>query len=439
MTDQIIDKRTVAIPGPASTVPGPPGLPGVNAVPADQAVAAYVSDRSSATFKALRWRGCDTMVTFGDSMTVTGSTQAACWEFLVGAALGLRVRNYGVGGMGFLNGGTTYGVQLDNALADSGVDRSKVRYVIVNGSTNDIGRNTDDLYAAASDWAARVKAAYPNADYIALSTLCGANVRWIDRANDDRLADLMPQIRAVSQALSMSGFQVIGNAHLWLLYNTQYSQSDGLHPNDQGHQVIARNVVQALSGITPTTPWHSGGNKTNYNTMSFSSASTPLPLDGTMSTGFYNYTILPSSAQYFISIQLFLTLKRSDVLRWATHTTKNSNGDITGVQGIELPVARKLLPMRVNDQHPEICSWPAPETRINNTYGAIVQNFRSKNTDRRLSSPNDARNLLWLNLDTIPYLDSSGSNRIYNMLDAGDNLQITAAGRIIGSMEGGWR
>lgn len=42
MTDQIIDKRTVAIMGPASTVSGPQGLPGVNAVPADEAVAAYI-------------------------------------------------------------------------------------------------------------------------------------------------------------------------------------------------------------------------------------------------------------------------------------------------------------------------------------------------------------------------------------------------------------
>lgn len=48
--DQIIDKRRImAIPGPASTVPGPQGLPGVNAVPADQAVAAYLTGPESAS------------------------------------------------------------------------------------------------------------------------------------------------------------------------------------------------------------------------------------------------------------------------------------------------------------------------------------------------------------------------------------------------------
>jgi hypothetical protein len=61
MADQIIDKRTVAIPGPVSTVPGPQGLPGVNAVPADEAVAAYMSGSAgpTLTFSALSRRGID--------------------------------------------------------------------------------------------------------------------------------------------------------------------------------------------------------------------------------------------------------------------------------------------------------------------------------------------------------------------------------------------
>jgi hypothetical protein len=57
MADQIIDKRTVAIPGPSVTGPeGPRGLPGVNAVENDAAVAAYVQADDSATFQALRQR-----------------------------------------------------------------------------------------------------------------------------------------------------------------------------------------------------------------------------------------------------------------------------------------------------------------------------------------------------------------------------------------------
>lgn len=55
MTDQIVDRRQVFLPGPVGdTGPqGKQGLPGVNAVPADQAVAAYLSDagtRSGALF-----------------------------------------------------------------------------------------------------------------------------------------------------------------------------------------------------------------------------------------------------------------------------------------------------------------------------------------------------------------------------------------------------
>jgi lysophospholipase L1-like esterase len=406
----------------------------------DEAISALLADRSSKTWEANRHGGQDTMVVFGDSMTESASTTQHNWWYLVGQALGLKTKKYGVGGMGFLNGDKRYGVQLDTALADSSVDRSKVRYVLVNGSTNDIGRNTTDLGAAVDSFAARVREAYPYADLIGLSTLCGANVRWIDRANNDRLADLMPQIRIVCQRLSAGGFHVIGNAHLWLLYNTDYSQPDGLHPNDQGHQVIASQVIQALSGgIMPTTPWYSGGSNNSYKTMSYTALHTPLPLEDRISSrGFYNYSLLPSGAQYVISIQRYLTLTREDVKRFAVKTVKDKDGAITGVQGILIPFERKLLPMRVLDQHEEIDSWPAPTSLVNTSYHAISQYFVSMNSDSRLANPSDAANLLYLYVDTIPYIDNAGNSRIYNMLDA-PTSRITAAGHITGNMEGSYR
>lgn len=57
--DQIIDKRTVAIPGPIGKPDpqGNQGIPGVTAVPADEAVAAYISTADTKTASALTtWR-----------------------------------------------------------------------------------------------------------------------------------------------------------------------------------------------------------------------------------------------------------------------------------------------------------------------------------------------------------------------------------------------
>lgn len=79
MADQIIDKRSVAIPGPIGQ-PGPrgeQGLPGVNAVPADQAVASYALAQGSALHKALEsWRpAAGTVTDLG--VDNTGQTDAA--------------------------------------------------------------------------------------------------------------------------------------------------------------------------------------------------------------------------------------------------------------------------------------------------------------------------------------------------------------------------
>jgi hypothetical protein len=59
MVDQIIDKRTVFLPGPQGKLGpvGPQGLPGVNAVDNDTAVAAYIGSDQSRTSAVLRATG----------------------------------------------------------------------------------------------------------------------------------------------------------------------------------------------------------------------------------------------------------------------------------------------------------------------------------------------------------------------------------------------
>lgn len=73
MTEQIVDLMEANMPGPrgATDPQGPQGLPGVDAVPADEAVAAYVLG-DSATQQALaglKGRWGSHVPFFGDSIT----------------------------------------------------------------------------------------------------------------------------------------------------------------------------------------------------------------------------------------------------------------------------------------------------------------------------------------------------------------------------------
>lgn len=69
MVDQIIDKRTIAIPGPIGP-DGPQGIPGVNAVENDQAVAAYIGNNTTNVHAALEnWRPPVNIVEYGADPT----------------------------------------------------------------------------------------------------------------------------------------------------------------------------------------------------------------------------------------------------------------------------------------------------------------------------------------------------------------------------------
>lgn len=424
MTDQIIDRRTVAIPGPASEIPGPPGLPGVNAVPADEAVATYVLAADSKTHAAVRFGGRDRMVVFGDSMTVSASPGSNWWQ-LVARRLGLDAKCYGVGGMGFSFGDRNFLAQLGAAAADSSVDRSRVRYVFVNGSSNDIYSSLTSVCDSVDSFASQAKAMYPNADLIGFAGLNGANPRWTDGEHSGsssyRICDYQSLYDSVASHLIAAGFQVFTNSYLWLLYNFDLTQADGLHPNDQGHAVIANYVASGLAnGVYSPLPSTMGASLRASNLFGVEALNRPDLLN--WSQDYYLWRSLPSTSDYLVLFNgLAAKLSYNDVVKWGADIRKNADGNITEAYSLDIPIARKIFPLPVLNTHISMEQTRSVEINVNNVSSYNPKIYLKRN-DNRLSTPSDARYYLWARFDAVIVKNNSGNGMYnYNLLNSLDS------------------
>ena len=494
MPEQIIDLQEGVMPGPRGDQGprGEQGLPGVNAVPADSAVAGYItSDSQTASALADRYAPRDKrdmMVVFGDSMTVCGSSVENQWWHIVAARLGLRVRNYGSGGAGFVNvngAGIDYGVELTNAINDTGVDRAKVRYVFVDASTNDTNR-ASAAAAAAAAWSERCRAAYPNAQCIAFGGLSGRNVRHT--ANQDRLMNYMRQFCLVSQVLAADGWQVFTNSPYWLVYNRQLTSDDSLHPNDAGLAVIAEYVLSGLQTGVYTSLSHSMGAVTPISISPLAdgddkSAWMAQLIEGGFCGGDHANAIWPLSnlsADYaawqalpdinsisFYFRHLGTKLTRAQVQQYATSSytvPKSISGateDKTIRVGLDMPLCPLPYPFGMINAHGEAISrWSdGLDVLINGVSGTINAYLYQRDSSPALSTPADARYWLWLHFDYLPHRryhfwaasarngatvsGITGALGLYDLEEGlttdTSRLTVTASGRIIMPIAGMWR
>lgn len=495
MTDQIIDLQEAVMPGPRGYQGprGEQGLPGVNAVSNDEAIAAYIASSGSQTSGALVERFAprdprDTMVVFGDSMTVCGSDTEHQWWSIVAARLGLRAVNYGHGGSGFVNkaDGIDYDVELDRALTDAGVDRARVRYVFVDASTNDGGQSTV-APARADAWSRRVTAAYPNAQRVAFAGMCAANVRHAH--NPSRLANNIRQFDAVGSVLAAQGWHVFTNSPFWLIYNRDLSMSDTLHPNDAGLQVIADYVLSGLQSGVYTAMSHSMGavKPVKLTTLS-DTGNRAMWMAGLIDSGFCGgdmadaiwpcknglrssyaaWQAMPDTNQtVFYFYDLMVRLTADEVTKYTTTaytlptSVSGSTEDETISIGLDLPICPRPYPFMVTEAHGEaICRWSdGLDVRINNVPGVINAVIYQRTTAPMLDEPSTAKNWLWLHFDLLPInrmnlfaASTAGGptnhgfsgvlgawNLRQNLKTATDVLSISVSGRILQPIAGMWR
>lgn len=257
MVDQIVDRRTVAIPGPIGDVTPEArqardearaardeaqkarddALNAAEKGVQDGTVARLIRSKESLTWRALHGGVC---LWIGDSFTqgYMASNPSKRYSKLVSDAMGWQEVNYAVGGSGYLAGGELgRNYQQQATLArDNGVTPD---IIIVAGCQNDYDAPT---YVAAIKCFAFCQSAWPDARVVCIPSL------WCAKPVPNYLLD---RDYDAARAALESGVQVIGHGYQWLYGDTSLTDDQGgMHPNDAGYAVISRYVVQGLLGAS---------------------------------------------------------------------------------------------------------------------------------------------------------------------------------------------
>lgn len=203
------------------------------------------------------------LVVLGDSYAISylsdGTTSEPNVADCVGEQLGLTVHNYAIGGSGYTVG-TTFSTQLDNAIADTSFDHSKVKYVLVLGGINDMNFNkTADHKTASKALQNRIANNFPSAEIIivpnwaapgliASDELIYRNICTSDDNHNNKVRFFYDNLK-----LFMGWRDLIG--------------SDNIHPTVSGYKKLSENIASFISNgsyvpsgknysVTPGTGWN---------------------------------------------------------------------------------------------------------------------------------------------------------------------------------------
>ncbi|OZD78700.1 hypothetical protein CH260_02530 [Rhodococcus sp. 05-2256-B2] len=173
----------------------------------------------------------------GDSYSkgIGASSNGQRWTTLVSAAMGWSELNLAEGGSGYT---TTYlGQKTDYAIKLDVVAAAQPDIVVVSGGRNDYEAGTASVTGAvASSLFAAIKAAAPNTEVLVTSPIWDATEPPAD------FPTLIDGVKAAT-ASAEARYLDIGEP---LADHPDMIDPDGLHPNNEGHQIIASAVVSAL-------------------------------------------------------------------------------------------------------------------------------------------------------------------------------------------------
>ena len=204
------------------------------------------------------------LVVLGDSWSDGSNDPTNTWYMQVADKLGFDayVTN-AKAGKGFVYGTTnTIPLQVAGAVTlveNAGYTADDVRCVIAFGGVNDF-RHSQSYSAVASGMTTtydNAQAAFPNAEIFIIGPNAG---KWdvmdsLDSSDSDKIANYSTfpnYIHNLKNTMHNSGYPIVWDAGAWLnfygkdagnLYN-----SDVLHPNQTGHNVIAAYVCEILQG-----------------------------------------------------------------------------------------------------------------------------------------------------------------------------------------------
>lgn len=181
--------------------------------------------------------GSNIIVTFGDSYADTTNTRS--WAYMLAQKLGWTLHNYAKSGSGYINPNTTYMSEFNTAKADTSYNHDDVSLVVIGGSRNSNDGYSGTVKTAAQELFQGVSGEYPNARIIAVPLLWDKTpVSGYWRYN----------AASIAEAAILAGVESIPWAWTWNLGRENAFDSEDVHPNELGTNVIVNYIMRYMLG-----------------------------------------------------------------------------------------------------------------------------------------------------------------------------------------------
>ncbi|MCH3975076.1 MAG: SGNH/GDSL hydrolase family protein [Bifidobacterium tibiigranuli] len=171
------------------------------------------------------------------------------WPQILSAALALTPHAYAVEGAGYMVQSKSVLAQLTVAAADANVPADSVGLVVLAAGYEDAKANADVSSAAAQAFAIAnaIRKRYRNAK---LAIMVGPQGLEPDGFEDS----CAPFMKGLSAAARTVGADVVIDAWDWLFGKPGDVQSDGVHPNEAGHALLAAQAQPLMPGVDVPEP-----------------------------------------------------------------------------------------------------------------------------------------------------------------------------------------
>lgn len=193
---------------------------------------------------------------FGDSYTygtgasdhLSGDTKR--YSSLLASWLGMQELNYAVGGTGWCYSGNNMNKDFNQQIVDasaalSTAEKNDVYLVIIAGGINDTRVNDytyTQMYNAATTATNTAYNTFPNAKILIVPMLYqGFQFTYKARVLYDAIVNAMHKI-------NKRNVYVMEGCYTWNWGDRTHFANDKLHPNDLGHETIAKNVLHGIFG-----------------------------------------------------------------------------------------------------------------------------------------------------------------------------------------------
>lgn len=375
----------------------------------------------------------DIMVVLGDSMGVAPDIPEQTWHYKLAAKLGLTDKTYCVGGVGFIRS-NGYAAQAARAALDTSYDHDDVKYVFINGSTNDYVDPNNSISDAVANVTTTLRKSFPKAQFIAFDALYFFNVRYVKNGVSprERPQDYQNVFQQTRQALYNNGWTVIASSEWFRLCIPQLT-ADELHPTDQGTSLLANIVYGFLTNhiVPPSKPLFVSPKNVafiinNDTTLDTLPEGLPKGIDlATFKALFSNYkndwasyTIMPDNNSVSIVAKGTMTFSKETFTKFK----KNYNGD--KLYSVDIPILIKPYPVQQISAVNTLTTWNVPTLSIGGqpTYNTTIDFTRK--TDDRLDNPASAEQYIYVSFDYITDPSTSSTQNV-KMFDNSTLQNIT--------------